>query len=151
MLKNLLVKEELINLWCLCSPSLVVEGYEAGFLARGHLYRNRRGSWILAGLLGFCYLFVTSCTAPFLLTWQFQGHFVQSSGSPNISSVPPGNVPLGLMGAQAVLLHPCMGLPHPVPTGFGNHTNKIIPPHHQKKKKIPQWFPSPRACGENKQ
>lgn len=46
-------------------------------------------------------LSVTSCTAPFLLTWQFQGHFVQSSGSPRISSVSPGNVPLGLMGAHS--------------------------------------------------
>lgn len=67
----------------------------------------------MAGLLGFCYLFVTSCTAPFLLIWQFQGHFMQSSRSPSISSVSPGNVPLGLMGAHSSAAAHLHGLASP--------------------------------------
>lgn len=40
---SMFVKEELINLQYLCTPSLVVEGCEVGFLFHGHRYRNSKG------------------------------------------------------------------------------------------------------------
>lgn len=143
MILSMLVEEELINLQRLCTPSLVVKGCQAAFLAHGHLYREQKGDhglWLV--FLGF---FTISLSPPalHLSPWpgKFRGILCNQVEARVFRQCPRAMCHSGWRELAAGLLHTRTGLPHPVPTGFGKHTNKITPRHHTHTQKNPTMVP----------
>lgn len=90
-------------------------------------------------------LSVTSCTAPFSWPGNFRGILCNQAEARVFHHCPQAMCHLGWWELTAALLHTCTGLPHPVPTGFGKHTNKIIPHHHQKNPAVVPFSQSMRG------